>query len=45
MERALSRIAAADMDPAEADAAWATSKRPPTVAATVAAARAQRAGR
>jgi enoyl-CoA hydratase/carnithine racemase len=45
MKRALNRIAAADMDPAEADAAWAMSKRSPIVTATVAAARAQRAGR
>ena len=32
MKRALNRIAAGDLDPAETDAAWAASIRSPTVA-------------
>jgi enoyl-CoA hydratase len=42
MKRALNRIAAADMDPAEADAAWAASRRSPEVAGAVASALAGR---
>ncbi len=40
MKRALNRIAAGDMDPTEADAAWRATRRSPAVGAAVAAARA-----
>ncbi len=42
MKRALNRIAAADVDPTEADAAWTASRRSPEVAAAVAARLAER---
>ena len=42
MKRAINRVAAADMDPTEADAASAASRRSPVVAAAVAARLARR---
>jgi hypothetical protein len=42
MKQALNRIAAGDMDPVAADAAWAASRRSPEVGAAVAAELAKR---